>query len=331
MSGPSRGANAADARGDMPVRIGSVTLPSPVLTASGTAGHSDELAAYVDLSSIGAVVVKSMASFEWKGNAAPRVHAVEGGMINAVGLQGQGTDHWIRNELPRLRARGARVVASIWGFRESDYEAAATALASVADHLVAIEVNLSCPNLDHARTMFAHDAAQSARVITAVRGALANSTHASAAGGSHAALPIWAKLSPNTDRLVDIAGVVASAGADALVLVNTVLGMRIDTETRRPVLGNGGGGLSGSAIHAVAVRSVFDVRAAHPQTPIIGVGGIAHAEHAVELMLAGANAVQVGTATFADPRAITKVQRGMRHWARRRGITSWDEITGSAH
>jgi dihydroorotate dehydrogenase (NAD+) catalytic subunit len=324
----------------MSVRVGNVTLPSPVLTASGTAGHSDELAAYVDLSSIGAVVVKSMASFEWKGNPAPRLHAVDGGMINAVGLQGNGVEKWIRDELPRLRAHGARVVASIWGFRESDYESAARSLAAVADQLTAVEVNLSCPNLDHARTMFAHDAAQSARVVAAVRAALAGSvptgesaaTNQSVPARSPAnALPIWAKLSPNTDRLIDIAGVVASAGADALVLVNTVLGMQIDTETRRPVLGNGGGGLSGSAIHAVAVRSVFDVRAAHPQIPIIGVGGVTRAEHAVELMLAGANAVQVGTATFADPRATAKIQRGLQRWMRRHGVASWGEIIGAAH
>lgn len=299
-------------------RIGSVVLPSPIIAASGTAGHSDELSAYVDLSTIGAVVVKSMASFEWQGNKAPRLHAVDGGMINAVGLQGRGTEAWIRDDLPRLRARDARVVASIWGFREGEYEAAARGLAEVASQLVAVEVNLSCPNLDHARQMFAHDAAQTARVLSQVRRALPST-------------PIWAKLSPNTDRLVEIAGVAASSGADAVVLVNTVLGMHIDIESRRPVLGNGGGGLSGSAIHAVAVRSVYDVRAAHPRIPIVGVGGVAHADHAIELMMAGANAVQIGTANFADPRATAKVQRDMHRWARRRGVQSWDEIVSVAH
>lgn len=300
------------------VRIGSVVLPSPIIAASGTAGHSDELSAYVDLSTIGAVVVKSVASFEWQGNKAPRLHAVDGGMINAVGLQGRGTEAWIRDDLPRLRARGARVVASIWGFREGEYEAAARGLAGVDSQLVAVEVNLSCPNLDHARQMFAHDAAQTARVLSQVRRALPST-------------PIWAKLSPNTDRLVEIAGVAASSGADAVVLVNTVLGMHIDIESRRPVLGNGGGGLSGSAIHAVAVRSVYDVRAAHPRIPIVGVGGVAHADHAIELMMAGANAVQIGTANFADPRATAKVQRDMHRWARRRGVQSWDEIVSVAH
>ena len=300
------------------VRVGSVELPSPVILASGTAGHSDELAAYMDLSVLGAVVVKSVASFEWQGNPAPRLHALSGGMINAVGLQGRGVEQWIAHNLPRLRARNARVVASIWGFRESEYEAAALALSNAASGLVAVEVNLSCPNVEHARSMFAHDAVQSSRVVAAVRRALPH-------------VPVWAKLSPNTDRLVEIAGVVSSAGADALVLVNTVLGMAIDTDSRRPVLGNGGGGVSGAAMHAVAVRSVFDVRAALSDVPIIGVGGVSCANDALELMMAGANAVQVGTATFADPRAAMKIQRDMLRWAHRRDISSWEEITGSAH
>lgn len=304
---------------DTSTRVGSVSLAGPVLAASGTAGHSDELAAFVDLSSIGGVVVKSMAAFDWQGNSAPRLHAVDGGMINAVGLQGRGTAQWIRDELPRLERRHARVVASVWGFRESEYEGAVGELCAVADRLTAIEVNLSCPNLDHAREMFAHDAALAARVVTALR--------------RHAPrnLPLWVKLSPNTDRLIAVADAVMGAGADAVVLINTVLGMRIDTSSRRPALGNGGGGLSGGAIHAVAVRSVFDVRAALPGVPIVGVGGVSHAEHAIELMMAGASAVQVGTATFADPRATIKVQRGMVRWARREGVRSWGEIIGVAH
>ena len=300
-------------------RIGTTELPSPVMTASGTAGHSDELAAYIDLADIGAVVVKSMASFEWSGNPAPRVHAIDGGMINAVGLQGAGATHWIQHELPRLVVRRARVVASIWGHREADYAEVAAQLAGVADQLVAVEVNLSCPNLDHARQMFAHDPVVSTAVIRAVRQSLPSS------------LPVWAKLSPNTDRLVEVADAVSSAGADALVLVNTVLGMHIDVQRRRPTLGNGGGGLSGSAIHAVAVRSVYDVHAALPTIPIVGVGGISRAEHALELMMAGASAVQVGSATFADPRAVVKVQRSMMKWAARNGVKHWSEITGAAH
>jgi dihydroorotate dehydrogenase (NAD+) catalytic subunit len=240
-------------------------------------------------------------------------------MINAVGLQGRGSAHWVQHDLPRLRARGARVVASIWGFRESEYEQAALDLAAIADQLVAVEVNLSCPNVDHARGMFAHSAVQSAQVIAAVRRVLP------------ATVGVWAKLSPNTDQLVPIAGAVVAAGADALVLVNTVLGMAIDIDTRRPVLGNGGGGLSGAAMHAVAVRSVFDVRAAHRNVPIVGAGGVSNADDALELMMAGADAVQVGTATFADPRAVAKIQRNMFRWAQRQGIASWGEIINSAH
>lgn len=304
---------------DRSARISGVTLVHPMMTASGTAGHSDELAAYMDLASIGAVVVKSMSSFAWQGNPSPRVHAVEGGMINAVGLQGRGTAEWIADDLPRLERRRARVVASIWGFRQADYESAARDLAAVCDRLTAIEVNLSCPNVEHARSMFAHDARQAADVVSVVRRSLP------------AAFPVWVKLSPNTDRLIPVAESVVLAGADALVLVNTVLGMRIDTNVRRPVLGNGGGGVSGSAIHAVAVRSVFDVRSALPSVPIVGVGGVSDAGHAIELMMAGANAVQVGTASFADPRAIVNVQRGMDRWAMRRGVRSWGEIIGAAH
>jgi len=301
------------------VRVGAVSLPGPIIAASGTAGHSDELAPYVDLATIGAVVVKSMASFEWQGNPAPRLHAIDGGMINSVGLQGRGTRHWLEHDLARLTARGARVVASIWGFRASEYESAARELGVVADQLTAIEVNLSCPNLDHGRQMFAHDAQQIAQVISAVRGVVP------------ASLPVWAKMSPNTDRLVELSGVAVASGADALVLTNTVLGLCIDTSSRRAVLGNGGGGVSGAAIHAVAVRCVFDVHHAHPQVPIVGVGGVSCANDAIELMMAGASAVQVGTATFADPRAVTKIQRGMLRWARRHGVGSWGEVTGSAH
>ena len=299
-------------------RVGAVELAGPILLASGTAGHSDELAAYVNFTALGGVVVKSMASFEWQGNPSPRLHAVSGGMINAVGLQGRGIGHWVENELPRLLNHRVRPIASIWGFREDEYASAACELAMVSDRLTAVEVNLSCPNLDHARTMFAHDATQATRVVAAVRRELP-------------ATPLWVKLSPNTDRLLEVASAVTSAGADALVLVNTVLGMVIDTDSRRPVLGNGGGGVSGSAMHAVAVRSVFDVRATLREVPIVGVGGVSSASDAIELMMAGANAVQIGTATFADPRTAMKGHVAMTRWARRNGIVSWDEIIGSAH
>ena len=299
---------------DLATQVGSVRLGAPVMTASGTAGHGDELAAYMDLSRVGAVVVKSLGATPWPGNPAPRVHQTPAGMLNSVGLQGPGVEAWRRDELPSLLATGATVVASIWGRTVEDYAAAATALAGVPSGVVAVEVNLSCPNLDGGAHLFAHDPVASAEVI-----------EATAAAG----LPRWAKLSPNTDRLVEVAAAVSEAGAEAVTLVNTVMGMVIDVEARRPLLGGGGGGLSGPAIHPVAVRAVHDVHAALPDLPIVGVGGVADAEGAVELLLAGASAVQVGTATFADPRAVLRVLEGLETWCGRHGVTAVSDLSGA--
>ncbi|MCU1389169.1 MAG: pyrD [Ilumatobacteraceae bacterium] len=300
---------------DTTVRIGSVTLPNPVMTASGTAGHGVELSPYGDLGALGAFVVKSLAAYAWAGNPSPRVHPTTQGMINAVGLQGPGVTRWLADDLPELVAAGTRVVVSIWGRSVADYAAAAAQLADVGDDVIAVEVNLSCPNLEGRRGIFAHDPEVSAEVITEV--------------GRACPKPLWAKLSPNTDRLVEVAGRVADAGAEAVTLINTVLGMVIDERTRRPALGNGGGGLSGRAIHPVAVRAVFDVHQALPALPIVGVGGVADAWSAVELMLAGASAVQIGTATFADPRAPWVVLDGLIRWAAAEGISSLSELTSS--
>ncbi len=275
-----------------PVAVGSVRLANPVMTASGTAGYGRELARYLDLSSLGAVVVKSLAAFAWAGNPAPRLHPTTAGMLNAVGLQGPGVEHWLGEVLPELLATGATVVASIWGRTVDEYRAAAELLAAAPAGVVAVEVNLSCPNLEGRNAIFAHDADRSADVIAAT-----------AACGR----PRWAKLSANTDRIVDVAAAVHDAGAEAVTCINTLLGLAYDPATGAPVLGAGGGGLSGPAIHPVAVRAVHDVHAARPELPIVGVGGIARGWDATELMLAGASAVQVGTATFADPRAPARV------------------------
>ena len=297
------------------VRIGSVELGAPVMTASGTAGHGTELAPYMPLAELGAVVVKSLAAYEWAGNPAPRVHAAGVGMINAVGLQGPGVEAWLRDDLPPLLDTGATVVASIWGRSVDDYRAAADMLAAAPTGVVAVEVNLSCPNLEGRRGIFAHDAELSATVVAATEGC---------------GRPRWAKLSPNTDRVVDVADAVRGAGAEAVTLVNTLLGMVLDPDTLRPVLGAGGGGYSGRGIHPVAVRTVFDVHAGLPDLPIIGTGGVATGWDAVELIAAGATAVQVGTATFADPVAPLKVQRELLAWCARRG-TTLDELRGVAH
>ena len=297
------------------VTVGSVSLPNPVMTASGTAGHGTELAPYGDLGALGAFVVKSLAAFEWAGNPSPRVHPTTQGMINAVGLQGPGVTAWRREDLPGLIRSGARVVVSIWGRSVQEYALAAEQLADVGPEVIAVEANLSCPNLEGRRGIFAHDAALSAEVVAAVARVCGR--------------PVWAKLSPNTDRVVEVAEAVAGAGAEAVTLINTVLGMVIDPDTRRSALGNGGGGVSGRAIHPMAVRAVHDVHSALPAVPIIGVGGVTVSWDAVELMLAGACAVQVGTATFADPRAPWRVLEGLVAWAERQGISSLGELTGA--
>src|SRR5262245_12688690 len=225
---------------ELTARIGSVELPNPVMTASGCAGHGDELGHYFALSDLGAIVVKSLAAFEWKGNPAPRLHPVTGGMVNSVGLQGPGVAAWLRDDLPRLERAGARVVASIWGRSVDDYEQAAKALAGVSPAVVAVEVNLSCPNLDGGAHLFAHSTDATAAAIDA---ALACER------------PLWAKLSPNTDQVSAVARAARDAGAEAVTLINTVFGMVIDVDARKPVLGGGGGGLSGRAVHPVAVRA----------------------------------------------------------------------------
>jgi dihydroorotate dehydrogenase (NAD+) catalytic subunit len=301
---------------DLATRVGSVSLANPVMTASGTAGHGAELARYVDLAALGAVVTKSVSAEPWAGNPAPRMHETAAGLLNSVGLENPGVEAWLEHELPALLATGARVVASIWGFTIDAYEKAATMLAEAPPGVIAVEVNVSCPNIEDRRHMFAHSPAGTAEAIAAT-----------AAAGR----PRWAKLSPNVTDLAEIAAAAAGAGAEAVTLINTLLGMAIDPETRRPRLGAGGGGLSGAAIHPIAVRAVHDVHHTLPALPIVGVGGIRRGADAVELFLAGASAVQVGTATFADPRAPAKVLREVRAWCERHGVRSVQEIVGGAH
>jgi len=305
----------------MTTRVGSVMLRHPVMTASGTSGHGDELATHVDLSAIGAVVVKSLSAEPWAGNPAPRVHETPAGMLNSVGLQGPGVARWLSDELPPLVATGATVVASIWGRTVDEYAAAAAALEGAPDAVVAVEVNLSCPNLEprpgtDRHEMFAQSPDASAAVIDATR---------------RCGRPRWAKLTAAVDDLVPIADAVRDAGAEAVTLINTVPGLAIDPETRRPRLGGAGGGLSGPAIHPIAVRAVHDVHRARPDLPIVGVGGVARAADAIELLLAGASAVQVGTATFADPRAVGRIARDLETWCRSRHVPAITELIGAVH
>jgi dihydroorotate dehydrogenase (NAD+) catalytic subunit len=315
---------------DLATAVGPVGLPNPVMTASGTAGHGAELAATTDLSRLGAVVVKSTAARPWPGNPAPRLLPLAAGMLNSVGLQGRGMAAWMAEDLPALAATGARVVASIWGFTVDDFRAAAALLADglgppasrsgSARAVVAVEANISCPNVEDRRHMFAHHEDSAAAAVAAAVEGLAPS-----------GLPLWVKLSPNVTDLPAIAAAVVGVGAGALTLTNTVMGMAIDPATGRHRLGGGGGGLSGPAVHPVAVRAVYECRRALPSVPIVGVGGVTTGYDAAELIAAGAQAVQVGTATFVDPGAPARVLRELGIWCRNHGVRHLDDLLGRAH
>jgi dihydroorotate dehydrogenase (NAD+) catalytic subunit len=299
---------------ELATNVGAVALRSPILTAAGTSGYGDELAGYGDLSSLGAVVVKSLAAFAWEGNAAPRVAASGEHMLNSVGLAGPGVASWRAHYLPELEGRHCDVVASIWGRTVTEFGDAAEAMRGA--QVIAMEINASCPNLESRSSIFAHSALATAEIVRAAK---------------VAGLPLWIKLSPNTPDLVAIADAALDAGADALVLANTVLGLGIDIERRRPSLGNGGGGLSGPGILPVALRCVYECRAAFPATPIVGVGGVSSGEDAVAMIMAGANAVEVGTATFANPRAPWMVQRGLARWLQQHNVSRVADLVGAAH
>ena len=310
---------------DLTTRVGPLTLSNPVVAASGTFGHGAELAALCDPAGLGAVTVKSIAAYPWPGNAGLRVtEAPGGGMLNSVGLAGPGIEAWIAEDLPALLARGARIIVSIWGRTVEEYAAAAAPLRGIvpasnaaAGQLLAVEVNLSCPNLEDRRQIFAHAPSTTTAALLAVRGALAGS------------FPVFAKLSPNVTDIREIAGAAIDAGVDALTLVNTVLGLVVDANARRPMLGAGGGGLSGTPIRPVALRAVADVSRAFPGTPIIGTGGVSSGEHAIEMLLAGASAVGVGTATFAEPRATLRIVEEIAQWCAARGVARVTDLIGT--
>jgi dihydroorotate dehydrogenase (NAD+) catalytic subunit len=305
--------------------VGTLTLPNPVMTASGTAGHGAELSAYFDLAHLGAVVVKSLSAEPWDGNPPPRLLPLAAGMLNSVGLQNPGIDAWLAHDLPALARTGARVVVSVWGRSAAEYAEVGRRLASGLTSnrgltsngggrpvpVIAVEANISCPNIEDRQRMFAHSTEGTAAALSALSQALAP-----------AGLPIWAKLSPNVTDLVAIAEVALASGAEALTLVNTLMGLAIDPLTGAPRLGGGGGGLSGPALHPVAVRAVRECRLAFPDAAIVGVGGVSTGYDAAELLAAGADAVQVGTATFVDPRAPLRVLEELEGWCRANGVAA---------
>jgi dihydroorotate dehydrogenase (NAD+) catalytic subunit len=300
---------------DLRVSVGPLELPAPVVTASGTFGHGDEVARLGRPERLGAVTAKSLCPEPWAGKPAPRLHLTASGMLNAVGLQGPGVRAWIEHDLPGLRATGARVIASVWGATVEEFGRAAELLVPAREQLVAVEVNVSCPNLHQRSEMFAHDPAATKAAIAAVVGA-------------GLGLPILAKLSPNVTDLTIIATAAMEAGADGLTLVNTVLGLLVDAEARRPVLGGGGGGLSGPAIKPVALRAVHDVTRALPGVPVIGTGGVQSGLDAVEMLLAGASAVGIGTANFLDPHAPYRVLDELTAWCGAHGVEHVRDLIG---
>jgi dihydroorotate dehydrogenase (NAD+) catalytic subunit len=303
---------------DLEAHLGPLRLPNPLVAASGTFGHGTELARLCPPDRLGAVTTKSLAAFPWPGNPPPRLHpAAGGGMLNSVGLAGPGVAAWLADGLPALVAAGARIVVSIWGRSREEFAEVAAALCPAADRLVAVEVNVSCPNLEDRSRMFAHSATATAAVTRTVLEA-------------GPGLPVFVKLSPNTAELVEIAGAALAAGATGLTLTNTLLAAAIDPVTRRPVLGAGTGGLSGPPLHPVAVRAVLECASAHPGVPIIGTGGVRTGRDAVEMLLAGAAAVGVGTATFAEPRAMLRILSELERFCVRHGVRRVRDLVGAA-
>ena len=297
----------------MSVEIGGLKLKNPVMTASGTFGYGEEYADYVDLNQLGAIVVKGLSLKPRLGNPPPRIMETAGGMLNAVGLQNVGVDVFIKEKLPFLRQYDVAVIANIYGESTLEYSQVAKKL-SQAEGVHALEVNVSCPNVKKGGLSFGSDPKAAAEVTRRVKA----ETH----------LPVIVKLTPNVTDIAAIAQSVEEAGADAVSLINTLTGMAIDLKTRTPHLKNITGGLSGPAIKPVALRMVWQV-AQRVAIPVIGIGGIMTVEDALEFMIAGAKAVQIGTANFINPHATIEIIDGIRHYLQNKKIKNINDIVGT--
>jgi dihydroorotate dehydrogenase (NAD+) catalytic subunit len=298
---------------DLSVRIGSLTLANPVIAASGCFGYGVEYAGLVDLSSLGGVAVKGLFLAEREGHPAPRIVETPAGMLNAIGLQGIGVRRFVAEKLPELSAHKATVIVNVCGTTIDEY-AEVSRILSDAGGVAAIELNISCPNIKEGGIQFGSSLKGTFDVVQAVRRVTK--------------LPVIPKLTPNVTDVASFARAAEDAGADAVSLVNTFLAMVIDVETRRPKISNVVGGLSGPAIRPIAVRMVYDCYHA-VKIPVIGMGGITDARDALEFMIAGAAAVQVGTANFVDPLVWSKILDGMRDYMRRHKIERISDIVGS--
>ncbi len=303
---------------DMRVRLGAAELPNPVLAAAGCAGAGRELAQFIEVDRVGAIISKSIMTEPRTGNPSPRLAETPSGLLNSVGLQGPGIDAFLQRDLPWLLSRGARVVVSIAGQTFREYGALAARLSDAAG-VSAVEINLSCSNAEDAGRLFALDPQTAGTVVARVRGSLRYD------------IPVFAKLSPDVTDIVAVAGACVAAGADGLSLINAVLGMAIDPATLRPALAAAYGGLSGPAIRPVAVRCVWQVREAFPDVPIIGTGGVRTGRDALEMLLAGASMIGVGSAIINDPSACSRVLRELEEELAAIGIDRVADVVSQAH
>jgi len=298
---------------DLSVEIAGINLRNPVMTASGTFGYGREFAGYLDLEKIGAIITKGLSIHPKAGNPTPRIVETPGGMLNAIGLQNVGIDAFILEKLPFLRSVDTPVIVNLYGNTLEEYGELAEKLDRLPE-VAGLEVNISCPNVKQGGIVFGTDPKAAYEVVSLVRGSTIK--------------PLIVKLSPNVTDIVEMANACVDAGADALSLINTLTGMAIDLQKRRPVLANRTGGLSGPAIKPIALRMVWQVAQA-VSVPIIGIGGIMTATDALEFMLAGATAVQVGTASFLDPSAAETIARGMEEYLEQNGIADVKELIGA--
>lgn len=294
------------------VNIGSLSLKNPVLTASGTFGYGEEFAPFIDLNRLGGYIIKGTTLEHREGNPYPRMVETPSGMLNAVGLQNKGVDYFINNIYPRIKAYDSELIVNVSGAKIEDYVETARRLASL-DKVNAIEVNISCPNVKEGGMAFGTTTTGAAEVTKAIREVYPKT--------------LIVKLSPNVTSIADIAKAVEAEGADSVSLINTLMGMSIDVERRRPHLSTITGGLSGPAVRPVAVRMVWQVAKA-VKIPVIGLGGIMNGRDAIEFMLAGATAVEIGTANFIDPSVTMKVIDYMEDYCSRHGISDINEIIG---
>jgi len=297
---------------DLSVSLGTLRLKNPVMSASGTFGYGLEFAPFYDISRLGAIVVKGLSLAPTPGNPPGRIVETASGMLNAIGLQNIGVERFIADVAPRLSDAGATFAANIYGRTTDDYSAVASRLSELPS-LAAIEVNASCPNVKEGGMAFGATAEGVARLTGAVRKSTAK--------------PLWVKLSPNVSDIGSVAAAAEDSGADAVSLINTIVGMAVDHRTRRPRLSNVTGGLSGPAIKPVALRMVWEA-CKRVKIPVIGIGGIQTAADALEFILVGASAVQVGTANFRNPRACVEIIEGMEAFMREERLPGIDSFRG---